>query len=115
MIVVALLLLVGALIAGFFFMKRRNTTAAQFQVDKRPKKNTRPPVDAQSPIKTEAQVSNINDVDELPTQRMKLDETGLALNIGAGPGNMGLNIGSQKQQKNTRGGYSKQQFGDEFE
>jgi hypothetical protein len=65
-------------------------------------------------IKNDPIVSDISDVDELPPQRTSADETGLTLDTGVSPGNIDFNIGNQKQKKNKRGGYSKQQF-DEFE
>ncbi len=65
-------------------------------------------------IKKVTKVDDISDVAEISSQRTSTGEAGLTLDTDLHPENIGINIGKQKQQKNRRGGYSKQQF-DEFE
>jgi hypothetical protein len=114
-IIFLLLLLVGVLMGIFFFIKRRNARRTQFHVDTSHNKENSTPINAQPPAEIDTKANDISDVDEIAIQPIESDDMGLTLNTDMNPGNIGLNIGNQKQQKNKRGGYSKQQFENEFE
>ncbi len=114
-IALVLLLLVGVLIGVFFLIKRRNATGAQYPVGAKHNKENPTSTNTQQPTKIDTNVNDINDVDDLATQPPNSDEMDLTLNTDMNPGKLGFNIGNQKQSKNKRGGYSKQQFENEFE
>jgi hypothetical protein len=113
-IVIGLLLLIGVLAGVFFFIKRRNSRATRFSVGGHDNKENLTAQNERRAVKNNPAISDMSDVDEPATQRTSAGETGLTLDAGANPGNLNINIGNQKQQKNKKGGYSKQQF-DEFE
>jgi len=135
-VAIGLLLLATVVSSVFFFTKRRNLTGTHFHVggtdikENQVATNRQAPVvsaanvsgikknqvanNVQASVISAANVSDINDEVEFPSHRTSADEHGLTLGSGVSPGNIGLNIGNQKQQKNKRGGYSQQKF-DEFE
>lgn len=124
-IAVCLLLLAGIMTGIMYFIKRRSASRTHPQINSnkiqqnrvsdvvKPSIQPTPPV-VKPPIKPTPPVNNISDVNDIPSQRTSASEPGLTLDTSGYPGNIDFNIGKQKQQKNKRGGYTKQQF-DEFE
>lgn len=96
-------------------MKRRNTTGTEHPIGARENKINPNITNTQRPIQTDTNLTDVDEVNELPNQTRNSIETGLQLNTDINRGNLGFNIGNQKQMKNKRGGYSKQQFENEFE
>lgn len=105
LVIVFIILLLLALLGGlFFYLKRRNATKTQLNTD-----NNNKLTHSFTP-----KITDIPNKDELAQHPREKSEDGLVLDSNVMPVNFGINLDTQKQEKNKRGGYSKQQF-NEFE
>jgi hypothetical protein len=114
-IAVIAVLVIAAIITGVFFLiKRRNATGTQFNIGGNGIRANRASGNKRASDISGTNASDISDADESSSHHVNIGANNRALSSGAGPGKTGVNMDDVKQQKNKRGGYSKQKF-DEFE
>ena len=95
--------------------KAANTQIINFNETTQTKLDAPPPPPPAPERRPDTKTTVISDANTLKPECTPSDENGLTLKMGTTSENIGFNIGNQKQQKNKKGGYSKQQFVDELE
>jgi cytoskeletal protein RodZ len=110
-IVAIILLLLAFIIAGVFcFKKRRNEKRAGLHADGSDMKGNQSSSNVRTSVASSTNFGENNDEDESVSHLESVVEDGLSLDNDVSSGK----IADEKQQKNRRGGYSKQNF-DELE